>query len=680
MIRSSASCFACGSPPTRTKLWRRRGGMRCAQAEATGTACGKARRTAATAAGLEAQPLLAEIYPLGGAGDRLGLCCEDTGDSLPTAVLSYCGRSLLETLVRDLQAREYLHFRLHGAQHTTPVAVMTSAAKGNHWRVQALFEACGWFGRGAGAFRLFQQPLVPMVAAEDGAWLLPSPLRPLMKPGGHGVIWKLMLDAGVFGWLARQGRTGAIVRQISNPMAGQDNTLMALAGAGVAGRRAFGFASCERVVGAAEGMNVLLQQALPAAGAAARRHSYHVTNVEYTEFERLGIEDKAAADGSSLSLFPANTNVLYVGLAEVERAVREGVAEGSTGAVLPGMILNTKKEACFRDAATGVQRRVPAGRLECTMQNLADCFGAELPAAPADADAGAPLPTFLVYGPRRKVTSSAKRQRSPGSTKVHQTPDGSFLDLQRNAAEMLARAGVQTPGVGSVEQYLASGPGFLFLFHPALGPLWDVVAQKVRGGRIAGRAEVQLEVAEADLEGVDVEGSLLVLADSVMGHMEQGMSSLDGSGRAPVSLGGDDQAAEEAGAPCDDPLAAPAAPAAPLLKYSARCGRVRLRNVSVRNAGVDWAAEGNVYWRHRVERLEACRITLHGAAEFEAADVELRGDVTYEVPDGHRMRVAAGPRGQPVATLEAVAQPSWSWQYALQPDGRIDLTLLERGS
>ena len=35
-----------------------------------------------------------------------------------------------------------------------------------------------------------------------------------MKPGGHGVIWKLMIDAGVFDWLASQGREAAIVRQI----------------------------------------------------------------------------------------------------------------------------------------------------------------------------------------------------------------------------------------------------------------------------------------------------------------------------------------------------------------------------------------------------------------------------------------------------------------------------------
>ena len=50
------------------------------------------------------------------------------------------------------------------------------------------------------------------------------------------------------------------MRQISNPMAGVDTTLLALAGTGYLQRRAFGFMSCERVVGAAEGMNVLQEK------------------------------------------------------------------------------------------------------------------------------------------------------------------------------------------------------------------------------------------------------------------------------------------------------------------------------------------------------------------------------------------------------------------------------------
>jgi hypothetical protein len=78
-------------------------------------------------------------------------------------------------------------------------------------------------------------------------------------------------------------------------MAGVDNTLLALAGAGFPTRRSFGFASCERVVGAAEGMNVLAQERVPAEPVGGTdgstrefQYSYRVTNVEYTEFERLG--------------------------------------------------------------------------------------------------------------------------------------------------------------------------------------------------------------------------------------------------------------------------------------------------------------------------------------------------------------------------------------------------------
>lgn len=48
-------------------------------------------------------PELGEIYPLGGSGDRLGLVDPDTGECLPAAMLPYCGRTLLEGLIRDLQ-------------------------------------------------------------------------------------------------------------------------------------------------------------------------------------------------------------------------------------------------------------------------------------------------------------------------------------------------------------------------------------------------------------------------------------------------------------------------------------------------------------------------------------------------------------------------------------------------
>lgn len=58
------------------------------------------------------------------------------------------------------------------------------------------------------------QPLVPAVSAEDGQWLVAGKFVPVCKPGGHGVIWKLAYDKGVFQHFRDYGRKGATVRQV----------------------------------------------------------------------------------------------------------------------------------------------------------------------------------------------------------------------------------------------------------------------------------------------------------------------------------------------------------------------------------------------------------------------------------------------------------------------------------
>lgn len=674
--------------------------------------------------GLHSLPLMSEIYPLGGAGDRLGLKCETTGDPLPTAVLEYAGRpSLLDWLIRDLQGREYLYWKVSGKQTRTPVAVMTSAAKGNHRRVVQMFEQSGWFGRGREGFRLFQQPLVPVVSAESGRWLLcscsnnnnnndhdssssgggstvlKSPfisstsssdeedngckigdidnatyMNPHMKPGGHGVIWKLMKDKGVLDWLRNDhGRQAAIVRQISNPMAGTDNTLLALAGAGNLvdnriysstnnksdikrrrRRRSFGFASCERVVGAAEGMNVLLKRHISGTNGSSK-YSACVTNIEYTEFAKLGIQDVPREEGALHSAFPANTNVLYVGLDAVENAVASSVREGSTDAILPGMILNMNKEVVHRDPeAGGEERKEKGGRLECTMQNLADCLAEPMPNSSNgngdDINNASDLQTFLVYNRRRKVTSSAKRKLKPGSTKVHQTPHGSFYDLQSNAAELLQHhCNMQVPPVPSVQQYLDNGPSFIFLYHPALGPLWSVVGQKIQGGRLGDGAEVRLEVAEAMLVNVHVDGSLLVLADRPLGYHHSSDYGTITDQEDKVLQFSDDE-----------------------------CGRVKLHNVTFINQGIDWTDDTNVYWKGRVNRKESCCIMLKGRSEFEARDVTIDGNMVFEVPHGYKMTVGSGESGGGYKVeVHALGDdndgPSWRWRYVLNDDDDIKL-------
>lgn len=65
------------------------------------------------------------------------------------------------------------------------------------------------------------QPLVPAVCAEDGQWIVHKPFMPVCKPGGHGVIWKLAYDKGVFKWFYDHGRKGATVRQVRSPLVSQ---------------------------------------------------------------------------------------------------------------------------------------------------------------------------------------------------------------------------------------------------------------------------------------------------------------------------------------------------------------------------------------------------------------------------------------------------------------------------
>jgi hypothetical protein len=121
---------------------------------------------------------------------------------------------------------------------------------------------------------------------------------------------------------------------------------------------------------------------------------------------------------------------------------------------------------------------VRGGRIECTMQNVADQLVTRQPSR-LTSESHENLDTFIVFNERRKVTSSAKRHRKMKDDLLHQTPDGSFLDVTRNGFELLTSCGVQMPKMESNHCYVDSWPPFIVLLHPAMGPLWDITRQKV---------------------------------------------------------------------------------------------------------------------------------------------------------------------------------------------------------
>uniref|UniRef100_A0A0R0F6F4 UGP3-like C-terminal hexapeptide repeats domain-containing protein n=1 Tax=Glycine max TaxID=3847 RepID=A0A0R0F6F4_SOYBN len=502
--------------------------------------------------GIEGLPDLGEIYPLGGSADRLGLVDPNTGECLPAAMLPYCGRTLLEGLIRDLQAREFLYFKLYGKQCITPVAIMTSSAKNNHKHVTSLCERLSWFGRGRSTFQFFEQKL--------------------------------------------------------------------------------GFASCKRILGATEGVNVLMEKK-----SLDGNWEYGVSCIEYTEFDKFGITTGPLAPKGLQTEFPANTNILYIDLPSAELV---GSSKSETS--LPGMVLNTRKPIVYTDQF-GRRHSVSGGRLECTMQNIADNYSNSYSSRCYN-DVEDKLDTYIVYNERRRVTSSAKKKRRHGDKSLHQTPDGALLDILRNAHDLLSQCDIRLPEIEANENYVDSGPPFLILLHPALGPLWEVTKQKFYGGSISEGSELQIEVAEFFWRNVQLNGSLIIISENVMGSMK-------------INENGES-----------------------ILHYGQRCGRCKLQNVKVLNKGIDWTCGENIYWKHDVQRSEVLQIILHGNAEFEATDVVLQGNHVFEVPDGYKLKITPGSPGLAIK-LDPIDQDmmesgSWHWDYKIE-GSHIQLELVE---
>ncbi|KAI8527494.1 hypothetical protein RHMOL_Rhmol12G0079900 [Rhododendron molle] len=274
--------------------------------------------------GIEGLPDLGEIYPLGGSADRLGLVDPHTGECLPAAMLRHCGQTLFEGLIRDLQAREFMYFTLYGKHCATPVAIMTSSAKNNHERITSLCERLRWFGRASCSSCWCRR------------WSMAGhqTMHAVCKPGGHGVIWKLAYDKGIFQCFYNHGRKGATVRQVRFDPLGIGRDWSA----------------------PWKGSLSLWSLITPLSGE-----------------------------------FPANSNILYVDLPSAEL-----IASRKSETSLPGMVFNTKKPITYVDQFGTQHRyvprtfdvyhdklssnqlllftRVPGGRLECTMQNITDNF------------------------------------------------------------------------------------------------------------------------------------------------------------------------------------------------------------------------------------------------------------------------------------------------------------------
>jgi hypothetical protein len=433
---------------------------------------------------------------------------------------------------------------------------------------------------------------------KQGNWHTIGPLQLSLKPGGHGAIWKLARDEGIFEWLKSRGCKKALVRQINNPLAGLDYGLLAFTGIGYRKNMAFGFSSCCRVVKAAEGIIVLVEK---------EDGRIALTNIEYCDFEKFGIKDEPIHPDQPYSRFTSNTNILFVDLEAVEKAVESHP--------FPGLLMNLK--------SVGAQSGL--GRLESTMQNIADAFAEpkpkEIPLKTAK--------TFATYNFRHKTISVAKKAFLPGKSFL-ETPEQCFYELLSANRELLTECGFSLPNEIPIEEYLEKGPSVLFLYHPALGPLYSIIRQKMRHGSLSRGAELFLEIAEIDFEHVSVEGSLQVIAERVIG----------------------------------------ATNSESILEYQPQVGRCLLQDVSVKNAGVDWG-HCSPYWKMELERRETVLIELKGYSEFDARGCQFEGSHHFIVENGTRLIVRQ--KGKELLLERTPLSEKSYWEYSWEKENKIRL-------
>lgn len=525
---------------------------------------------------------LAALFPIGGAADRLSLVDATSSRLLPAARLTFCGSTLLERLVEDLQAIEYLHFKCFQKQVQIPILLMTSDEKRGDAIVREILAKRGWFGRGEESFSILVQPLAPTMDG-DGTWCLEEGTLSL-KPGGHGVIWKLARETGALDAFEERGIEKLFLRQINNPIAGVDDGLLMFLGIGWEREQSFGFAACPRMPGASEGVDVVIET----------EEGNCLTNIEYCDFAHFEVSEEQP--------LLANTNLLFADL----KVARELSVENP----FPGMLVNAKKGGSIR--------------LESTMQNLADALIEKKKPDQLEK-------SFITTNLRRKTISSIKRGYSRGQSPM-QTAELCLYNLLENSRELLETfLHFDVPKLPDLDTFLELGPPFLFHYHPALGPLYPIIAKKIQRGTLVRGSELSLQIADLQMEDLYLDGAFKVATDAPMGHFDE-------KGR---------------------------------LIYSNETGKCILRNITVRNLGIHRDAT-RCYWSGDLVYKERLEIFIEEGGEFYADGVTFEGDIRIRVPSG--VKVSATMEGGILSFHEEVLQkPSWSWRYSFDSQHNLSI-------
>jgi len=505
--------------------------------------------------GIEKLDQMGEIYVVGGAADRLHLLDETTKKRLPAAMMQFASKTLLQRLIEDMQAREILYERIKGSKIITPIALMCSNENDNFHHIMNFIRDNNYFNRPKDSFFFLIQPSVPVVK-ESGNWIVNEDGSLLLKPSGHGALWKLAKDKKLFEWFFSKHRKKVLIRQINNPIAGTDYGILAFTGYGLMNDSSLGLASCPRQVHSAEGINVLIQK---------RKEDHFestITNIEYCEFEKFNIEDKPMKSNDQFSKFSSNTNLLFVDLKEAQKKVDDNP--------YPGILIN------FKSLKTQDHKTIIGGRLESTMQNIADSF-VEKTKKPIE------IPyklskTYVTYNDRNKTISTTKRVYDPNKSYL-ETPEKCFYDFTKNGYDLLRNyCSMEVPLAGTFEDFVLKRPPFFFSYHPAFGPSYKLISKKLKKGALKDGSELVVNIADFFCENLQLDGSLRIFSKDL----------------------------------------------------SASCF---FENITINNAGIDFLTSKNL-WKGNYSYVEKCDISLGTNSILIAKNLAILRNQKINIPDG----------------------------------------------
>ncbi|NGX56500.1 MAG: hypothetical protein K1060chlam5_00743 [Candidatus Anoxychlamydiales bacterium] len=440
--------------------------------------------------GIENLDKVAFVSPMGGAADRFGLINEITKEPMPLASLKFLNSNLLEIIINDLFALEYLYYKKTNKNITIPIVIMTSDAKNNHRNILDILEKNKWYHRGKENFYFVKQMLCPLIC-ENKDFAMKSSMKLDLKPSGHGVIWKLMKDSKVFDSLLNRNINKLLIRQINNPIAYLDYNPLALLGYGVKNKKAFGFLSCQKLLKTKEGMNVLKEKK-------NGFYYYNFTNIEYTDFKKYNLKEEHTKD-SPYSKYPSNTNILFADINEILKALNK--------CEFPGLIINLKTKVLQKE--NNSIKEIKAGRLESTMQNISDyIYNKSLKKLKKENQKK--LKTFVLYNKREKTISAIKKQYISKLDKL-ETDRKCYYDILTNYFDLLTNhCNVKIPNIISFDDYLKNGPNFTCYINPILGPLYDIISKKLINGKFDNNFDLYLNIAELYMENIYLSGSLII--------------------------------------------------------------------------------------------------------------------------------------------------------------------------